>query len=506
MGSSNTLFTVGAITVITAVLVPAPSILADILILFSIFAAAATVMISFANVKNDDLKGFAGMGVLVSAVRILASIILLRGILSGVDGGYITGTISSYLLGNALLSTVALSAMIVVVGGLVVHRIRYITQVSRDYFEKVLKVKQMYIASALRSNVMDRSDAEQLESQFNNASSFFKRINSCARFTFCEHLLTICVFIFGAAGIVTVSATDDNGSGTVIANVCILAVGISLLSVLSLVSIYAISRISDKCLTSTKKIDNSTDDEPAIRRTVNSTIAKAEATIEATDNVIEIKFKDELHPTETDGYEDAQEATWYDADDMSRYMTWQRQNIDNKESLAMLANVIQGESFDSEQVILIASDNIASLPVTVPVNLAVELGCADMKCLIVDLDLKREAISNVFDIGKGKDNTAIIESGVTGISVLCASWINENSIEQTSDIIKSAVNNYDRILIYAPDIRLSAKVEAVCLCCDSAMLFGKDTEYGEELSSLRKELAKSNCDFIEPDEVLVLCP
>ncbi|MCK4998314.1 MAG: hypothetical protein KAS23_02225 [Anaerohalosphaera sp.] len=503
--NSNSLFTAGAVTIILALLVPASAILADIMLTFSVFVAVAIAAISFSNVKPADLKGFACMTMAASVVRVFTSIVLVRIVLTGSSAGHITQILSSPLLTSALLSAIAAGALILILTGLTMHRIRNISKLIAEYFTKILKVKQMFVETALRTNVIDQDAADKLEEEASATGSFFARINACSRFTFCEIILTILAFVSGTAGVIIVSATGNFPADSVLIMVCQLAIATSLLSALSLLSTASMSRISVEYFESAKTIHQTHKPEPSQRRKVSSSIAQHNTDSQPIAEVIRIDIDDDAITPGTNNYADAQDTNWHTEDDMSKFLTWNKRDLESTESISTLTQIIQGPSFDKEQTILIASDNIASLPVTVPVNIAVELSNAGLKCLLVDLDLKREAVSNVFDVtGQSCGSERFItDSGVNGISIICAGMISKLTSDKVISLIGSCTEKYDRILVYAPDIMLNSKVDLISTSCKSAMLFGPQNNYNDNMTQLREALVERNCDFIEPDEVLV---
>ena len=144
--------------------------------------------------------------------------------------------------------------------------------------------------------------------------------------------------------------------------------------------------------------------------------------------------------------------------------------------------------------LLFAANSLDDLPVTVPVNLAVCL--AQMhKCLLVDLDIKRNAIAQVFELDTtGTDASLIVSSYPTPLDNLSV-WPAHNfgMLRQMNlqILFEGAVKKYDYVLIYAPYLTTLTDRRQIAACAKQAIIFSGDND-----SQLTKLLQVCNCKVI----------
>ena len=110
----------------------------------------------------------------------------------------------------------------------------------------------------------------------------------------------------------------------------------------------------------------------------------------------------------------------------------------------------------NKKIVLLAANNISELPVTVAVNTAIRILKQNSSCLLVDTDNNRNALSRVFEIEPDKIQQNPIKTCIDGLSV--------HTITNLSENLKTLVefsNEYDRIIIYAPNLNSSHIVKDV---------------------------------------------
>jgi len=154
----------------------------------------------------------------------------------------------------------------------------------------------------------------------------------------------------------------------------------------------------------------------------------------------------------------------------------------NDDYYEAIAELIESKSGAQAKTILMAADSVAELPVTIPVNIAMRLAQKQRRCLLIDLDLQRDAISKVFDIDSGKTadraHTDVfsgeIPSCVRNLWVWPASNFGKTEGCQSAINIKELIANlesrYDHLIIYAPNIKLLDSVDQIG-CCEELNFF-----------------------------------
>jgi hypothetical protein len=108
------------------------------------------------------------------------------------------------------------------------------------------------------------------------------------------------------------------------------------------------------------------------------------------------------------------------------------------------------------------AESVAELPVTIPVNITMRLAQKGQRCLLVDLDLERDAIAKVFDAaGDGlrpREEKLEMPTCINNLWVWPARNFNKDdgapaAIELT-EVIAGLKNRYDRLILYAPNMKL----------------------------------------------------
>lgn len=147
------------------------------------------------------------------------------------------------------------------------------------------------------------------------------------------------------------------------------------------------------------------------------------------------------------------------------------------------------------QSLLFAASSLKDLPVNIPVNIAVRLA-KHHTCLLIDLDLKRNAVARVFDLEMNDPNgTFKPGSYATPVENLFV-WPARN-FEQLRQmnlrvLLEGAAKKYDYVLIYAPYLTTLPDRRQVAACARQAIAFT-----GNNGTVLLKLLEHCNCKVLE---------
>ena len=144
--------------------------------------------------------------------------------------------------------------------------------------------------------------------------------------------------------------------------------------------------------------------------------------------------------------------------------------------------------------LLFAANSFKDLPVTVPVNIAVELANTHT-CLLIDLDTNRNAVAQVFGLNDGEMNHQLtVRSVATDFEKLFI-WPAKNFqlLKQMNvkQLIENASGKYDYILVYAPYLTTLPDRRQIASSCKHAFAFT-----GPNDSSLLRLLGVCNCKVI----------
>lgn len=147
--------------------------------------------------------------------------------------------------------------------------------------------------------------------------------------------------------------------------------------------------------------------------------------------------------------------------------------------------------------ILFTSIETAALPVTIPVNVAVGLAKNKKRCLLIDLDLKRDAIARVFGFGaeQGGLRTKAIQTEIENLWVWPGHNFSQSKQMNIIEIVERALDNkFDFVFINAPSIVNSPDRKQIISASNAAFICAKkDTPDIKKLTELIKP---SDCTII----------
>ena len=154
--------------------------------------------------------------------------------------------------------------------------------------------------------------------------------------------------------------------------------------------------------------------------------------------------------------------------------------------------VRSAEKFNS---LLFAGAGRNSLPITIPVNTAIHLATGGKKILLIDLDLKRNAIARAFDISPP---SAFVrprpsDTAVEGLRIWPGHNFTKTKQMNIKSIIKAAAEKFDLILINAPYLDGSIDRNQIASAAAAAVIF---TQTSGQAKRLTKLIKKSNCKLI----------
>ena len=138
--------------------------------------------------------------------------------------------------------------------------------------------------------------------------------------------------------------------------------------------------------------------------------------------------------------------------------------------------------------ILFASVGPASLPVTIPVNVAIGLAKSKKRCILIDLDLKRDAIAKALglDSNKNRLQPKTVHTEFENLWV----WPGHNftQLKQMNimEIVQKASDRFDFILMNAPYLVSSPDRMQIISAAEAAFICTKSSSEAARLAELIK--------------------
>jgi hypothetical protein len=143
--------------------------------------------------------------------------------------------------------------------------------------------------------------------------------------------------------------------------------------------------------------------------------------------------------------------------------------------------------------ILFASAEPAALPVTVPVNTAIGLAEGKKSCLLIDLDLDRDAVARVFEINVAESDVRprAIKTEFENLWVWPACYFARLKLMNVREIAQKSLDKFDMVILNAPALTVSCDRRQIISAADAAFICAKDMADAAELLRLMKELDRT---------------
>jgi Mrp family chromosome partitioning ATPase len=148
--------------------------------------------------------------------------------------------------------------------------------------------------------------------------------------------------------------------------------------------------------------------------------------------------------------------------------------------------------------ILFAGAGLEHLPVTIPVQIGAQLAGAGKKVLLIDLDMKRNAVVKVFDPNENAVKNCTrpkpLASPVQNLSYWPADFFTRFAQMNLRTVIQSASAQFDLILINAPYLDGHPDRKLIASCAKYGLIFCNTKPQFERMQNL---LAMGECQLLE---------
>ncbi len=154
--------------------------------------------------------------------------------------------------------------------------------------------------------------------------------------------------------------------------------------------------------------------------------------------------------------------------------------------------------------VLFAAAGISTLPVTIPVNIAIQLAGGDKRCLLIDLDLKRDAVAKVFGVGDTPSTEDFrprpSKTDFEGLLI----WPGHNFIRSKQmnikALVEAAVEKFDIVLINAPYLDGSPDRGQIASAAQYCFVFSSNGRQAGRLAELVKQ---ASCKIIGSIQIVI---
>ncbi len=404
---------------------------------FCLSGAAAIVCMSAR--RSADLIGFAPM---------LAGLTLLRLVtLAGAAGQVVRDQAAGVLLdvtGSALGSGWPLAALLacLLLAGMSIFVVCFssgrISAAAGNYLKQVFPLKRTGIETDLRLGVIDDEQARTLAERVAAEGRFFTAMRGAGLLMTAEvfiglFLLALCLAVPAS----NETLTQASGAGIL----AVIAPPVAGLAAFSLIPVTVVSAacgalMSRETLALRGTLKDESDPKQARKITV--------VTLDTADDQ-ELLNPDFVHHRSHEQIANFEPQPPETGKSGPVSMDISCRNA--KEYYEKLSRVIDSIT-QRPRVILLVSDKVHSLPVTVAVNIAIRLAQKRQRVLLVDTDAQRNAVGKVFDLDIESMRKKVQSSCLEGLAVCCVPAERFGAFLDKKNIL----DHFDATLIYTPNV------------------------------------------------------
>jgi hypothetical protein len=399
---------------------------------------------------------------------------------------------------------------------------------TKDFLCNIVPVKHSHVEKELSKHLIESDQAKELCNIIKQEKKTFTALKKASRYIYYDGIIEFIFILLCLIGGMIIGAVGRTFSGISTKTYISLTLGtVITIQMPGLVSALAFKFLVQKNYLelgkSVKSNDTTLRRKDVMCRDVNRNILMKNQVDERASMRSPIKLDLEAEP---EGLQEhcykhtrlfpkdmpiAQEMKW--VNEQNKDMLWSFEKV--KDHYDDVTEMIKENCKGKFKTILMGANSPKILPVTVPTNTAIKLAKEGRKCLLIDLDYRRDSIAKVFELYKNiLDEHIPSGQTVTGIPTCVqnlwlypACWLTENSKDTTkldslkiNQIITHLKIKYDHLIVYSPDLNKHQGCEFIGECIDGAMLFGNDSTTLIKTFDL---LERFECEILKPEQMPV---
>ncbi len=512
LARSEFIFTTAAVTLLAGLLVPVPVRLLDVLWVLSVCLAGAVVLISFMAKESGELSSFpllllTGSWLRIALAAASARLIFLRGaggaVIEGI--GQILGTV------NQIWAFIITPVAAIVAGLLVYSATRRIVSVSLSFAFDTMPLKKISIDTELNAGIIDKDKAAVLKARIASEAQFYLNMAGVTKLLRCDVGIAALVVIVLVAGQIAITAIGrmSTSSDIFTQTYMSLGTGVGILALVPAVLTAAASaKLLDKSSLSLGQGAVQKEQSRTIKIVSQETGRSEEVELLNPDFVKANRMgRQAAHPTDFARVGQQQSgviktgpceeniASFEPAGTVEAQIA---QNLRVTEKFNSIEDYYDDlahriENLPSEhKTILFAAESTEELPVTVAVNVAIMISNKDKRCLLIDSDTERNAIAKVFELESSQIRSTAVETCIKNLSVLSDPGIVGDDVGPAREKIQTILNDYDRVIIYAPNMNSASRIKVLSSMAGSAIIF----EGSPSDNNLSRQIESSGCKLL----------
>lgn len=233
MKLKDSLIAIVVIGIIMLIIMPLPSALVDVLLIFNIAASLLILLKTLYITEPLDFSTFPPLLLLVTLFRLALNISTTRLILgnNGDAGGVIT-TFGSFVIGDNIVVGIIIFIIIIVIQFVVITKgSERVAEVAARFTLDAMPGKQMAIDADLNAGLIDEQTARQRRLKIQNEADFYGSMDGSSKFVKGDAIVGILITLINIVGGLIIGAMSGGGDFSTMANrIALATVGDGLVS------------------------------------------------------------------------------------------------------------------------------------------------------------------------------------------------------------------------------------------------------------------------------------
>lgn len=490
------IFTTAALSLLGGLLAPIGAQLLDVLWVLSVCLGAAIVLIGFSAKDSGELSGFPLLLVGGSWLRIALTAASARLIFLAGTGGFVIESIGGAIGSGRTIWMMVITPVAAIAGGLVVYgATRRIMKASLSFAFDTMPLKKISIETELNAGIIDSDKASSLKDKIAGETQFYLNMAGVTKLLRCDAAIGVLVVIVTGAGQIAITAIDrmSAGGGILPQTYVSLAAGVAILALgPAVLTSAAAAHLLGKSSLSLGGADSGEHRSRTIKIVSQSSGRKEKVELLNPDfaevgprQAVEVKTEssDEniarFEPVGAAGKGGSKSIRCIEKyDSIEDYYDDIARRIENLPS--------------GQNSVLFGAGNVEELPVTVAVNVALNISKKGLRCLLIDADAERNAIAKVFELESDQVKERAAETCIKNLSIFSGCDLAGADIRMAKEGIQAVSKGYDRVIIYAPNINSASRFETLSGIAAVAVVF--ESAGGND--NLSRQLRASDCKLL----------
>ena len=165
---------------------------------------------------------------------------------------------------------------------------------------------------------------------------------------------------------------------------------------------------------------------------------------------------------------------------------------------SLVNDILVGNEEQGNNVILLLGRSAKYLPLDLVIECSLELVKKRHRCLLVDLDLKRKPLEDIFETEiSGDEEKSIYSSSIAGIDIFPASIFQRENPKSPFQSIINHKDKYGYVIFYCPIDLPESLVKKICLISGTAYLFFESNKISIKTAKWLKRLGLSESIVVD---------